>query len=124
MSPEEEFQRRRRRYAILMATRALCVIAAVLTYRISLILALGLVAGGAILPWCAVIIANGRLLDRRRRRRVGIPSFRHQRALPASGARASGDRPSTERASGDRPSSRGEVDLQQPYQSPTESPHQ
>lgn len=88
MSPEEEFQRRRRRYAILMATRALCVIAAVLTYRISLILALGLVAGGAILPWCAVIIANGRLLDRRRRRRVAIPNFRRQRALP-SGSTAS-----------------------------------
>lgn len=85
MSPEEEFQRRRRRYAILMGTRALCIIAAALTYRISLVLALALAAGGAILPWCAVIIANGRLLDRRRRRRIREPGADRSRALPPGG---------------------------------------
>jgi hypothetical protein len=82
MSPDEEFYRRRRRYAILMGTRAICIVAAVLTYRVSLVLALGLVAGGAILPWCAVIIANGRLLDRRRRPRAGLPALPRARALP------------------------------------------
>lgn len=81
MSPDEEFYRRRRRYAFLMGTRALCVIAAVLTYRISLVLALALVAGGAILPWCAVIIANGRLLDRGRRRPVAAPGVWRAREL-------------------------------------------
>lgn len=84
MSPDEEFYRRRRRYAILMGTRAICIVAAVLTYRVSLVLALGLVAGGAILPWCAVIIANGRLLDRRRRPRSGVRRLLRSRALPAA----------------------------------------
>lgn len=85
MSPDEEFYRRRRRYAFLMGTRALCVIAAVLTYRISIVLALALVAGGAILPWCAVIIANGRLLDRGRRRRVVAPGAWRARELTSAG---------------------------------------
>jgi hypothetical protein len=84
MSPDEEFYRRRRRYAFLMGTRALCVIAAVLTYRISLVLALALVAGGAILPWCAVIIANGRLLDRGRRRPVVAPGVGRARELSSA----------------------------------------
>lgn len=57
-SLDDEFDRRRKRYAIMMALRALCVIAAALTYRVSWILALGLVVGGAILPWCAVLLAN------------------------------------------------------------------
>jgi hypothetical protein len=84
MSPDEEFYRRRRRYAILMGTRAICIVAAVLTYRVSLVLALGLVAGGAILPWCAVIIANGRLLDRRRRPPARLPGPAHSRGLPSA----------------------------------------
>ena len=61
MSPEEDYQYRRRRYAIMMALRAVCVLAAVFTYRVSLILALLFVVGGAVLPWCAVLIANERL---------------------------------------------------------------
>ena len=57
-SPDAEYDRRRKRYAIMMAIRALCVIAAALTYRMSLILALVCLIGGAIIPWCAVILAN------------------------------------------------------------------
>lgn len=88
MSPDQEFYRRRRRYAILMGTRAVCVLAAALTYRISLVLALALAGGGAILPWCAVIIANGRLLDRRRQRPVRTPGADQPRALPPGGRQA------------------------------------
>lgn len=42
----------------MMGIRAVCVLAAALTYRVSIVLALAFIAGGAVLPWCAVIIAN------------------------------------------------------------------
>jgi hypothetical protein len=42
----------------MMALRVVCLIAAALTYSLSLWLALALIAGGAVLPWCAVLIAN------------------------------------------------------------------
>lgn len=57
-SPDEEFLHRRRRYTVMMSLRVVCLIAAALTYSISLWLALALIAGGAVLPWCAVLIAN------------------------------------------------------------------
>ena len=57
-NPDDEFDRRRRRYAIMMAIRAACVLAAALTYRFSIIVALLCLAGGAGIPWCAVILAN------------------------------------------------------------------
>ncbi len=59
-SLDDEFDRRRKRYAIMMLLRALCVIAAAVTYRVSWILAIVLIVGGAVLPWCAVILANDR----------------------------------------------------------------
>lgn len=61
LSPTEEFRVRQRRYAVLMATRLGCVVAATATYQLSLWLALALMLGGAILPWCAVLIANDHL---------------------------------------------------------------
>ena len=42
----------------MMASRALCVIAAAMTYRFSIWLAMAFVVGGTVLPWCAVLIAN------------------------------------------------------------------
>ena len=65
-TPAEDFQTRRRRYAIMMGTRVLCVIAAVLSYQLSLVLALSFMVGGAVLPWCAVLYANERLPQARR----------------------------------------------------------
>lgn len=81
-SPDDEYDRRRKKYAIMMALRAICVLAAALTYRASIWLALGLVVGGAVLPWCAVLIANDRPAKKRQ------PQLRHvlgntERALPA-----------------------------------------
>lgn len=76
-----EFEHRRRRYALMMALRAVCVIAAALTYRFSIILALVFLVGGAVLPWCAVILANDRPPRRRQAQNFrGTPA---ERALPA-----------------------------------------
>jgi hypothetical protein len=58
ISPDYEFTHRRRRYTMLMVLRLVCLLAAVLVYEFSLLLAVALVVGGAILPWCAVLIAN------------------------------------------------------------------
>ncbi len=81
-SPDDEYERRRKRYAIMMATRAICVVAAALTYHVSIWLAVGLVVGGAVLPWSAVIMANDRPPKRRRRRGLVVPPSDH--ALPAA----------------------------------------
>src|SRR5262249_36898823 len=79
--PDDEFEHRRKRYAIMMAGRALCVIAAALTYRVSPWLAVAFVLGGAILPWSAVVLANDRPPKKRARifRRFIAP---HLPALP------------------------------------------
>ena len=86
-SADDEYEHRRKRYAIMMAGRALAVIAAALTYRYSLWLAVGLAVGGAILPWSAVIMANDR--PPKKRQRIGYGY--------ASGERALGPGPSDER---------------------------
>ena len=84
-SGDAEYDRRRKKYAIMMSIRAACVVAAALTYRVSILLALGFVVGGMVLPWCAVIIAN----DRPARKRAQQPDLRSgllaERALPAAG---------------------------------------
>jgi Flp pilus assembly protein TadB len=81
-SGDDEYDRRRAKYAILMALRAIAVIAAAATYRVSIYLALAFVVAGMILPWCAVLIANDRPAKRRQQ-----PTYRHdlhtERALPA-----------------------------------------
>ena len=81
-SGDDQYDRRRKKYAIMMSLRAICVIAAACTYRVSVWLALFFVFGGMILPWCAVIIAN----DRPAKKRAQL--HRHQylpgeRALPS-----------------------------------------
>jgi len=81
-SYDDEYHKRRKKYAVMMTIRALCVVAAGLTYQISVILALAFIVGGAVLPWCAVIIAN----DGPAKKRVPGPSHRgdlqRERALP------------------------------------------
>lgn len=77
---DAEYEHRRRRYAVMMALRALCVIAAAATYRFSVVLALVFLVGGAVLPWCAVILANDRSPRSRQAQNFrGRPS---ERALP------------------------------------------
>ncbi|HET8582885.1 MAG TPA: DUF3099 domain-containing protein [Jatrophihabitans sp.] len=81
-SSDDEYDRRRKKYAIMMASRAVCVVAAALTYRISIWLAIALVLGGAILPWCAVIIANDRPARKRQVPLAQHGSLGTERALP------------------------------------------
>jgi hypothetical protein len=78
----DEFDQRRKKYAIMMAMRAICVLLAALTYRFSLVLAIALLVGGAVLPWCAVLIANNRP-PIRRSARLGRVSLPPDRALPS-----------------------------------------
>ncbi|HEX5493137.1 MAG TPA: DUF3099 domain-containing protein [Mycobacteriales bacterium] len=59
-SVEEQFAYRRRRYAIMMGTRIVCLILAAAFYHIVWLMAL-LAAGAIVLPWFAVIMANDRL---------------------------------------------------------------
>jgi len=81
-SSGDEFDRRKKKYAIMMGSRALCVIAAASTYRVSIILALAFVVAGAVLPWCAVLIANDRPA-KRRSAEIGHVTPSAARALPA-----------------------------------------
>jgi Flp pilus assembly protein TadB len=80
-SSDAEFDRRRKRYAIMMAMRGVCVIAAAATYRVSILLAMVFVVGGAVLPWCAVLLANDRPA-KKRTAQLGFHSGPPDRALP------------------------------------------
>ncbi len=80
-SSTDEFDRRKKRYAIMMATRALCVIGAAATYHLSTALAVAFAVAGVILPWCAVIIANDGP-PKKRRAAVVVPVATNERALP------------------------------------------
>jgi hypothetical protein len=84
-SNDDEFDRRRKRYAVMMTLRALCVLGAALTYQLSMALALLFVVGGVVLPWCAVLIANDRP-PKKRRARVGYVGGPAERALPPGGS--------------------------------------
>ncbi len=64
-SSGDEYDLRRKKYAIMMGTRALCVLLAALTYQVSFALAMVFVVAGVLLPWCAVLIANDRPAKRR-----------------------------------------------------------
>ena len=78
----DEYDKRRKKYAIMMATRALCVILAAVTYQISFALAMVFVVAGVVLPWCAVLIANDRP-PKRRTAELGYVSVPTERALPS-----------------------------------------
>ena len=80
-SLDDQHDARRRKYLIMMGLRIVCVIAAAAVFRTSLWLALVFMVGGAVLPWCAVLIAN----DRPARSRTAFIGYRppsSQRQLP------------------------------------------
>lgn len=60
ISLDDQQAARRRKYAVMMTLRVICLLAAAAVARYSIWLALVLIAGGVVLPWCAVIIANDR----------------------------------------------------------------
>lgn len=57
---DDEYNRRRKRYLIMMIIRALCIIGAATTFPYSGWLAAAFVAAAVVLPWSAVLIANDR----------------------------------------------------------------
>jgi hypothetical protein len=59
-SGDDAFDRRRRRYLLMMTLRGVCIISAALTVGISGWLAAGFVAAALVLPWAAVLVANDR----------------------------------------------------------------
>ncbi|HEY2298611.1 MAG TPA: DUF3099 domain-containing protein [Jatrophihabitans sp.] len=79
---DDEYDKRRKKYAIMMATRAVCVLLAAIAYEISLYVALVFVIAGIVLPWCAVLIANDRP-PKRRRAELGHIAVPTERALPS-----------------------------------------
>jgi len=58
-SLDDQYQARRRKYALMMGIRAVCLILAAVFYRVPWALPI-LVAGAVALPWMAVLIANDR----------------------------------------------------------------
>jgi Flp pilus assembly protein TadB len=81
ISSDDELDKRKKKYAIMMGTRALCVILAASFYHVSVALALAFAIAGVILPWCAVLIANDRPA-KRRRAELGHVARPAERALP------------------------------------------
>ena len=80
-SADDEYDRRRKRYAITMSIRAVCVVAAAVTSQVSLWRALAFVAGAVVLPWCAVIVANDGPAKKRPRHPEHTAPMRTERAL-------------------------------------------
>jgi hypothetical protein len=61
VNADDELAWRRKRYLIMMAIRAACIIGAASTFRISGWLAAAFVTAALVLPWTAVVMANDRL---------------------------------------------------------------
>jgi hypothetical protein len=59
LSLEDQHNARRRKYAVMMATRVVCLISAAVFYKIPWLMAI-FVIGAVALPWMAVLIANDR----------------------------------------------------------------
>lgn len=58
-SLDDQYNARRRKYAAMMATRAVCLVLAAVFHRIPVLMVL-FAAGALVLPWMAVLIANDR----------------------------------------------------------------
>ena len=82
VSGDDGYDYRKKKYAIMMATRALCVILAATFYHVSIIIAVAFAVAGVILPWCAVLIANDRPA-KKRQAALGTVARGHERAIPA-----------------------------------------
>jgi Protein of unknown function (DUF3099) len=56
-SLDDQFRSRRIKYSIMMATRAVCLVLAAVSYRITWLMII-FALGALVLPWMAVLIAN------------------------------------------------------------------
>jgi hypothetical protein len=87
INADEEFEHRRRRYLLMMVLRALCIVGAASTFRVSGWLAAAFVAAAVVLPWAAVLIANDRPPKQELRfRRFLVPDSADQPGQLTSGA--------------------------------------
>ena len=102
-SPEEEYQRRRRRYGAMMLGRVVCILAAFVVGSLyhNIWLALICVLGAAVLPWAAVLIANDRL-PKAERARMAENRARAREGLAAI-PRTASPTPGPHRDDDDRP---------------------
>jgi len=81
VNTDDEFDRRRKRYLIMMTIRAACIVGAASTFRLSGWLAAGFVVAALVLPWSAVLIANDRPPKQELRFRRFIPDSRRPKQL-------------------------------------------
>jgi hypothetical protein len=101
----------------MMGLRIVCVIAAASVFRASILLALAFMIGGAVLPWCAVLIAN----DRPARNRTAFVGYRppssvNQLPRQSQSGPVGSDVPSSTDA--DRPDRRPPIEWLDPDQDP------
>jgi hypothetical protein len=85
-SLDDQYNARRRKYAVMMGIRAVCLVLAAVFYRVPWALPV-LAAAAVTLPWMAVLIAN----DRPPKRALRPSRFSHpapDRALEASPERS------------------------------------
>lgn len=82
ISADEEYDHRKKKYAIMMAIRGIAVILAASLYHVSVGLAIGFAVAGVVLPWCAVLIANDRPA-KKKQADLGHVTRTPERALPS-----------------------------------------
>jgi hypothetical protein len=80
LSYDDEFRKRRRRYAIMMGMRIPFLIAAAATYQIPW-LAIGLILISIPLPWMAVLIANDGPARNARAKKMLPGTISYERAI-------------------------------------------
>ena len=102
VNADDEYDRRRKRYLIMMTIRALCIIGAACTFIISGWLAAGFVVAAAVLPWSAVLIANDRPPKQELRFRRFLPDPHGDHELPP-GSHPPAGRPNGSGAPSDEP---------------------
>jgi hypothetical protein len=83
VNADDEYDRRRKRYLVMMTLRAVCIIGAASTFSLSGWIAAGFVAAALVLPWSAVLIANDRPPKQELRFRRFLGGQQVQRQLTA-----------------------------------------
>ncbi len=104
VNADDEYDRRRKRYLVMMALRAVCIVGAASTFTLSGWLAAGFVAAALVLPWSAVLIANDRPPKQELRFRRFVGGQQAQRQLTPG-------RPAEPAAEPDEPSQPRIIDI-------------
>lgn len=82
-SNDHEYDQRRKKYAIMMSIRTICVVLAAVAYQVSPWLSVALLVGGMVLPWPAVLIANNGPVKKRAPAPRFDAGYTSERALTA-----------------------------------------